>query len=421
MPSFAYWMAVALVRRRTAPFEAWYCGFELSAPTRPGWDERLTMDPPPARRMGGITARVPRKTPVELTAMIFSQSARVVSSIRLPPPMPALLTRTLSFPYKRSASVTAAAQSDSLVTSRRTNVASPPTARISSTAVLPSASSTSPSTTFAPSFVNRRPASAPIPRAPPLISATFPSSLMCPPLRDCLPSSHLDDDLLREADVLAQRIVMRIQQRRLLFERLQERAPRNLGLAGHLAVLAWQRRQQGPQTLGCPFLAEVLPQELLWRRVQAAMVADLVDVHVGQQGPRFRGVLGFLQRIAPVLDLRIAGEQKLLPAHLEQEDQARVVHLVVEGAHDLQELVTTQAVEPLPEPPRLDRERRAAVPGARETVRQHVRALEGRWTSEQVPELVRIPAALLPNVLGLLQVWRPEHVHLHAGQQGIEP
>src|SRR5215469_11407520 len=125
MPSFAYWMAVALVRRRTAPLEAWYCGLELSVPTRPSWDEMLTMEPPPARRMAGMTARVPRKTPVELTAMIRSQSARVVSSIRLPPPMPALLTRTSSFPYKRSASVTAPAQSDSLVTSRRTNVAPP--------------------------------------------------------------------------------------------------------------------------------------------------------------------------------------------------------------------------------------------------------------------------------------------------------
>src|SRR4029453_2588301 len=69
IPSLAYWMAVALGRRRTAPLEAWYCGLELSVPTRPSWDERLTMEPPRARRMAGITARVPRKTPVALTAM----------------------------------------------------------------------------------------------------------------------------------------------------------------------------------------------------------------------------------------------------------------------------------------------------------------------------------------------------------------
>src|SRR5262249_31717707 len=86
-------MAVVLVRRRTAPLEAWYCGLELSVPTRPSWDEMLTMDPPRARRMAGMTARVPRKTPVALMAMVRSHSARVVSSMRLPPPIPALLDR----------------------------------------------------------------------------------------------------------------------------------------------------------------------------------------------------------------------------------------------------------------------------------------------------------------------------------------
>src|SRR5215510_3035012 len=211
MPSFAYWMAVAFVRRRTAPLDAWYCGLELSVPTRPSWEEMLTMEPPRARRMAGITARVPRKTPVELTAMIRSQSARVVSSIRLPPPMPALLTSTWSFPYKRSASATAPAQSDSLVTSRRTNVASPPAARISSTVALPSASRTSPSTTFAPSFANRRPSSAPIPRAPPLISATFPSSLMCPSLVRVsgllVDRFRQEEDVLRPLDVVPARIL----------------------------------------------------------------------------------------------------------------------------------------------------------------------------------------------------------------------
>src|SRR5262245_54271755 len=420
MPSFAYWMAVAFVRRRTAPLDAWYCGLELSVPTRPSWEEMLTMEPPRARRMAGITARVPRTTPVELTAMIRSQSARVVSSIRLPPPMPALLTRTSSFPYKRSASATAPAQSDSLVTSRRTNVASPPTARISSTVALPSASRTSPSTTFAPSFVNRRPASAPIPRAPPLISATFPSSLMCPSRSEWLSSLHSDDDLLREAHVLAQGIVVGIQQRRFVFERFEERSTRNLRLARHLAVLARQRRQQSSQPLGLPLLGEVLPQELLWRCVQAAVVTDLVDVNVGQQGARLRRVPGFLQRVAPVLDLCIAREQKLPAAHLEQEDQARVVHLIVEGAHDLQELVAPHAVEPLAEPARFDRDR-AITPGPRDAVRQHVCALECSRTGEQVPELIRIPAALLPDILGLLQARRPEHVYLHAGKQRIEP
>src|SRR5437667_12570902 len=67
--SFAYWIAVALVRRRTAPFDAWYCGLELSTPTRPSCDEMLTIEPPPPRRMAGIAALVPRNTPVELMFM----------------------------------------------------------------------------------------------------------------------------------------------------------------------------------------------------------------------------------------------------------------------------------------------------------------------------------------------------------------
>src|SRR4029077_18329109 len=72
MPSFAYWMAVALVRRRTAPFEAWYCGLEVSTPTRPSCDEMLTIEPPPARRKAGIAARDPRNTPVALMFMTRS-------------------------------------------------------------------------------------------------------------------------------------------------------------------------------------------------------------------------------------------------------------------------------------------------------------------------------------------------------------
>src|SRR5262249_15066892 len=40
----------------------------------------------------------------------------------------------------------------------------------------PSASRTSPSTTLAPSWANRRASTAPMPRAPPLIKATFPAN-----------------------------------------------------------------------------------------------------------------------------------------------------------------------------------------------------------------------------------------------------
>src|SRR5678816_2300156 len=49
---------------------------------------------------------------------------------------------------------------------------------MASATCLPSASSTSPSTTRAPSRANRRPSAAPMPRAPPLIRATYKRQLM---------------------------------------------------------------------------------------------------------------------------------------------------------------------------------------------------------------------------------------------------
>ena len=43
-------------------------------------DDMLTMDPPPALRMAGIAAFVPRNTPLELTSMTRSHCSSVVSS-----------------------------------------------------------------------------------------------------------------------------------------------------------------------------------------------------------------------------------------------------------------------------------------------------------------------------------------------------
>src|SRR5262245_32397396 len=136
----------------------------------------LMIDPPPAWRIAGMAAFVPRNTPLTLTAMMRSQSASDVSSIGARKRIPALFTSTFSLPYACSAVATAARQSASRVTSRCTYVAFPPLARISASTFLPSSSSTSPSTTAAPSRTNMRPSVAPWPRAPPLISATLPSS-----------------------------------------------------------------------------------------------------------------------------------------------------------------------------------------------------------------------------------------------------
>src|SRR5882672_2658393 len=79
MRSEAYWIAVAFVSRRTAPFEAWYSGLLLSVPTRPSCDEMLMIEPPPALRIAGMAAFVPRKTPLALMSMVRSHASSLVS------------------------------------------------------------------------------------------------------------------------------------------------------------------------------------------------------------------------------------------------------------------------------------------------------------------------------------------------------
>src|SRR5712691_5970905 len=127
MLSRACWIAVTLVNKRTAPLDAIYAGGPMA--TRPEIDEMFTIEPPPARRMAGMACFVPKNTPLAFTAMMRSQSSSLVSSIPLRITMPALFTRT------------------------------------------------SPKTTFAPSRAHSFASAAPCPRAPPLISATLPSSL----------------------------------------------------------------------------------------------------------------------------------------------------------------------------------------------------------------------------------------------------
>ena len=136
------------------------------------------------------------KTPLTLTAMMRSQSSSVVSSIPLRIKIPALFTRISSLPYVRTTVSTAARQSASLVTLRCTYIASPPAARISASTLWPSSSKTSPKTTVAPSRQNSLASVSPWPLAPPLISATFPSSL---PMG---PSSQKAGERRREASCM---------------------------------------------------------------------------------------------------------------------------------------------------------------------------------------------------------------------------
>src|SRR5258705_13192781 len=70
MPSLACWMAVDLVKRRTAPLVAVYAAVPPGAPTRPAVDEMLMIDPPPACRIGGGGHLRPRKNPPPLAPLM---------------------------------------------------------------------------------------------------------------------------------------------------------------------------------------------------------------------------------------------------------------------------------------------------------------------------------------------------------------
>ena len=97
-------------------------------------------------------------------------------------------------------------------------------------------------------------------------------------------------------------------------ELLDQLLPRHLGPALRLAVLAAQGGDHGLQPaglLGRAFALEQRP-EALRRRVQAAVVADLVEVDGLELASQGRLLVRLLERVGPVLDLRVAGEQQLL-------------------------------------------------------------------------------------------------------------
>src|SRR6266545_310651 len=181
----------------------------------PATEEMFTIEPPPAWRMTGMAYFVPRKTPLAFTAITRSHSAAVRSSIATRGmTIAALLIRMSSRPWRPVASLTAFFQSVSFVTSRCTYAASPPATRMEASTFLPSASRMSPKTTFAPSRANVSASAAPCPRAPPLISATFPSSF--PMARDHTPELRLPGDLSDDADAGAQRVPGQVGQRQIL-------------------------------------------------------------------------------------------------------------------------------------------------------------------------------------------------------------
>src|SRR6185295_19909384 len=176
----------------------------------------FTIEPPPAWRMAGIAYFVPRNSPLAFTAITWSHSAAVRSSIGTRGMiMAALLIRMFSRPWRPVAICTACCQSASLVTSRCTYVASPPAARMVASTFWPSVSRISPKTTWAPSRAKVSASAAPCPRAPPLISATFPSSF--PMARDHTLELRLPGDLSDDADAGPQRVPRQVGQRQVLY------------------------------------------------------------------------------------------------------------------------------------------------------------------------------------------------------------
>src|SRR5713101_3933700 len=166
-------------------------------PTKPETDEMFTMAPRPAFSMSGMACFIPRKTPLALTSMSRSHADTLKVSGSKVPLMPALFTRMSSLPKLDRVAAIASCQAASLVTSRRTN--RPASPRPSAT-FRPSASSTSATTTLAPSLAKMLTSLCPMPRAPPVTSATLPSSLICLSLQNrfyrcvaetCSPPAHV--------------------------------------------------------------------------------------------------------------------------------------------------------------------------------------------------------------------------------------
>lgn len=101
----------------------------------------------------------------------------------------------------------------------------------------------------------------------------------------------------------------------LCFQRRHQAGPGDLRALPWVAVLTLHGGDEGlqsPRRLLRALLAEQAPQRL-GVRVPAPVVTHLVHVNVFQQGQDLLALRGVLQRVRPVLDLRIPREQQFLP------------------------------------------------------------------------------------------------------------
>src|SRR5215472_5618143 len=116
IPNWPSSCAAAFVMPRTANLLAEYAE-QSAAPVSPSIDEMFTIEPPPAAFIGSIADFMPSQQPTALISMILRNSVSGISLIEPNASTPALLTRTSRRPKVSVAVATAAAQSDSLVTS----------------------------------------------------------------------------------------------------------------------------------------------------------------------------------------------------------------------------------------------------------------------------------------------------------------
>src|SRR6267142_577708 len=101
--------AAALVSPRAPHLLATYAPIP-KLPRIPSVEEMLTIAPPPALRIEGTTARVPRYVPVRLMSITWRQAAISVSAITPKRTMPALLISTETGPKASSAAATVVAR-----------------------------------------------------------------------------------------------------------------------------------------------------------------------------------------------------------------------------------------------------------------------------------------------------------------------
>src|SRR6266850_113776 len=127
-----------------------------------------------------------------------------------------------------------------------------------------------------------------------------------------------------------------------------------------------------------------------------------------------------MQRVAPIFDLGVAREEQLLLAHLEKQDKTRVVHLVVERAHDFEKLLRREGSDVIAEPARLGGHRFLALRARAWFYGRNAHRLQATLPAEQLPEFVRVARALFADLVRLRKVRRAQYMYLHSRQQGLK-